>query len=223
MINQRVITIYFITAIICASITYFGILPNLSKSLQIIKQINSTQKQLNGIAEEKKILTDLSKNENLEKLLTFATNAIPETTRENELTNELNNLTRNAGVSLNEKINIDNAQASPGKVKFSFSLSGNFSSMIKFFTLSEKSSRLLTFENIDLTKTGNNKLIAQISGTAYWTKIDLKNTDESVSYEVTTNTIKKLQNLTEPEPSIITPAETGFGRLDPFNDIKNNQ
>lgn len=231
MINKRVIIIYLITACVCASIAYFGILPNLSKSLNTIKQIGLTQKKLTNLAHEKDILTALSKNENLEKLLIFAVNSIPADARPNQLATEINSLIQNTGMTLNNKIVINNNTQSTqnstnnsvqtDEANFSLNLTGDFSSFIKLLTLSEKTSRLVSIKNIDLTESTNNKITAQITGTAYWATVDTDNADDVTKYEVATSTIKKLQSLTEPEPAIITPAETGFGRLDPFANIKN--
>jgi hypothetical protein len=230
MINNRAIVIYIITASICAGISFFGILPNLSKSLGTIKQIGLSQKKLASIAQEKQILANLSKNENLEKLLTFAVNAIPDGARANELTTELNSLVQNTGMTLNNKIIInDTTKTGPNNTNnsgqsndtnFSFNITGDFASIIKVLTLSEKTSRLISIKNINLAQASNNKITAQIGGTAYWTKINTSNIDDITKYEVSTSTIKKLQSLTEPEIGLITPAETGFGRLEPFSDIK---
>lgn len=228
--NKQAILIYFITIIICAAISLFGIAPNFSESLQTIKQTNQVEKELAGIAKEKQILTDLSKNENLEKLLTFAVNAIPDSAHANELALELNTIAQNTGATINNKIVInDNIDTAPNttnnsgqsnETNFSFNLTGDFSSIIKLLTLSEKTSRLISIKNIELTRAANNKITAQVTGTAYWTRIHTSNIDDISKYEVSTSTIKKLRSLTEPEPAIITPAETGFGRLNPFDDIK---
>jgi len=120
------------------------------------------------------------------------------------------------------------ATASPQKtsntaeVNFSLKATGNFSDLTSFLRGMETSSRLITIKSLNLQMgqsgtQGNNQntLSVSITGSAYY-KSEVSIVDNLKNIPVSPETISKFLNLTTYGSPINLPAESGFGRTNPF-------
>lgn len=110
---------------------------------------------------------------------------------------------------------------------FDLILSGTFLSLINYVQVLEKSSRLITLETVSLTQLKGEQtagataapsgITAQISGQAYFKKeVSIEKNLENL--KVSEETLKTFLNLKTYSQTINLPAESGFGRSDPFEE-----
>lgn len=112
--------------------------------------------------------------------------------------------------------------ANAAEVNFSLKATGNFSDLTNFLRGMETSSRLITVKSLNLqmeqsgTQDNNqNTLSVSMVGTAYY-KSDVSIADNLKNIQVSPETISKFLNLTTYGSPINLPAESGFGRTNPF-------
>lgn len=240
---KNVSYIWLITILICAGIGYFLIWPSVTKGLETLKLTKQTNVELKNSTEKKQILTSLSKNNNLVKLTTLATNYIPEASQTGELILELTGMASQANVavdqvSLDSKAPAPEPVATPGstspapvansattspaqEIGFQLKITGDFNSILKFFSLSEVSARLVSIQSLNLSQNSTGgQMSAQITGKSYWKKSTTASTNDVNNIQVSAETIKKLESLTQYSAPINTSAEAGFGRANPFDVVK---
>ena len=246
--NKPIIIIWSITISICAAIGYFIMYPNITNGLKTYNSTKQINEELTNSTQRKKVLTDLSKNNDLAGLTKIATSYIPEDSMAAELILELSGIAKNAGVevdqlSFSNKTSTPSSGPGPGadpsmgegpmgaaavgmvsgnteEVGFQMTISGGFDSIIKFLSLSEVSARLTSIQSISLSedKLGG-KTSAQISGSGYWKKATIMQASDTSSVMITAETIQKLKSLTQNSEPVNTTTEEGFGRANPFDAI----
>ncbi|AKM82070.1 TPA: hypothetical protein DD449_03150 [Candidatus Berkelbacteria bacterium] len=221
------------TSLIVVLFSYFILKPMVNNSWQIHNEIKKTKTDLQDASKKKEVLTALSKNNQLDTLYGIASKYIPLSQNSSELVIEMSAVANQANLKV-EQFSLDNsapkaattttpttstsAVSGVTELKFSIKVSGNFSDFLTFLKNTETSSRLITFNSMQLATT-DNVLSVQLIGSAYWQKDS--NLDQTLTnVTVTQSTIDKFQNLKSYGTPINLPAESGFGRTNPFDVIK---
>jgi Tfp pilus assembly protein PilO len=104
------------------------------------------------------------------------------------------------------------------EVAFTMKLSGTFTDFLNFLRDVDSSSRLISLKTLSLQMTATaeqSTFTAQIGGAAFYKNdVSLANTLDNI--RVSDETIKKFLNLKTYGAPINLPAESGFGRTNPF-------
>ncbi len=242
--KTRPITILGITIILVGAISFLAIKPVVTSIWSAWKDLERAKGDLNQVEEKKKILEELKKNPNLSNVGQIALNYIPTEQESGELVIELtamasaNNLkveetsmektktssqtseeTTTGKASPTPKPSTSTSPSSGAKeVEFTMKLSGGFSDFMNFLRAIDSSSRLISLKNLSLQITQKEKqtvFIAQISGVAFYkSNVSIANTLDNI--RVSDDTIRKFLNLKTYGAPINLPAESGFGRSNPF-------
>lgn len=239
--NKTSWLIIWISTGVALIIGIFMLWPGLSRDWQTLKETNTAKKELEELSQKKQALTELSKNTELDKISQTAAGYIPETVKSSELVLELTAMVNESGMSV-EQISLDSQTAaqiaeedspvtdakktaesqtaSAKAVPFSLKIAGNFQQMMQFFKLAETSSRLIKIEKLGLAQE-KEEFVASLEGTAYWKENQAASLTKSLAdITVSQETLKKFANLRQYATPIDTTAEDGFGRTDPFENIK---
>lgn len=241
--NKTSWTIIGISGGICLLIGIFLLGPALVRDWQTYKDTRSAQKELDELAQKKKALGELAKNPDLDKIQATAAAYMPEEAKSSELVLELTAIVSEAQMSV-EQISLEST-AQPAKeedvtatktsdtattqtakttgtmaqpVGFTLKISGTFENLMNFFKLIETSNRLVVVKGLNLSQE-KDKFTADIKGEAYWKKVGTAD-DSLVNITVATEILQKFANLRQYSTPIDTSAEAGFGRANPFNEIK---
>lgn len=241
--NRTSWIIIAITTIVVFLIGIFFLYPNIKDAWGIVRDTQNVKKDLAEITTREEVLTKLSKNNQLTDLYDIASKYIPENQDSSELVIELTAMADQANMKV-EQVSLDTGttpQSTPdntdaesaaqdktsttksttpnlSELKFTLKLSGNFSDYLTFLKSAETSSRLITFNSMNLSQT-DTTFTAQLTGLAYYKKgTSLENTLENI--QITEATIAKFKNLKTYGIPINLPTESGFGRTNPFDAIE---
>lgn len=229
----------------CLLIGIFMLWPGFSKDWQTLSETKKAKTELQELAQKKTVLLELSKNTDLDSITQAAAGYIPEDAKSSELILELTAIANQSGLAV-EEISLDSTQPAqtakteddgtatttqaktpatktiPAKtVGFSLKVKGSFENLMQYFKLVETSSRLITIANLGLTQSKED-FTAELTGTAYSKaapKAEVQNVELS-AITVTKETLAKFANLTQYSTPIDTSTESGFGRTNPFAEIK---
>jgi len=233
------------TVVVLAAFGFFYLKPQITKTWKAFQETNKANADLNDVAKEKEILSNLSKNNQLSSLYDITSKYIPEEEQSGELVIELTAIANQSNLKVTEisfesavaptatkqdeqtsttktqnQTNQNNQATSEAKsdkineVSFTLKLTGSFSDYLAFLKNIETSSRLITITAMTLNQ-GPDGFSAQLTGKAYWKKGSSLEKNLA-NIEISQETIKKFQNLKTYGSPINLPAESGFGRQDPF-------
>lgn len=228
---------------VCLGLGVFLLYPSFSKSWNTYRQTQAARQELSGLTEKQKVLGDLAKKTDLDKIKEAAASYIPEEAKSSDLVLELSAIVGQANMSM-EQISLENAPQSakeeeeataPNKntttntqtnkntdtnqpVRFTLKIAGTFQNLMHFFQLIEASSRLIAIQNLNLSQV-QDKFTANIEGEAYWKTIEAQE-KSLANITVSAETLQKFQNLRQYSTPIDTATEAGFGRENPFEEIK---
>lgn len=233
-----------ITGGICLVIGIFILGPGLIRDLSTYKATQAAKKELADLAQKQKVLTELGKNTELDKINATAAGYIPEEAKSSELVLELTAIVAASGMSV-EQISLEAATA-PAKpadevvtttktpapvtaadqkkadavqpVSFSLKISGTFQNLMSFFKLTETSSRLISVKSVSFAQ-DKDKFTANIKAEAYWKKITPTTNNSLANITVSAETLQKFANLKTFSTPIDTSTEAGFGRTNPFDAV----
>lgn len=228
---------------VCLLIIIFLLGPGLMRDWETYKVTKTAQKELSELSQKKTVLSELSKNTELEKITTTAAAYIPEEAKSSELVLELSAIVAEAQMSV-EQISLE-AAAAPAKeedvvtdntkgatasqttkttaptaaqpVGFTLKISGTFESLMYFSKLMETSNRLITIQGLNLTQE-EEKFTAEIKGVAYWKKVGTVD-NNLTNITVATETLQKFANLRQYSTPIDTTTDAGYGRANPFQTV----
>lgn len=241
--KSKPITILGVTILIIAAVVFFLIKPVVSSLWSAWKSLENAKEDLKTVEEKRQILEILEKNKELSSVGQIALKYIPKGSESGQLVIELtaiagaNNLKVEETSMEKSKESTSTAtgettaktspapQASPTKttsdikeVEFSMKLSGTFTDFMNFLRAIDTSSRLISLKNIALqmSKTAEQATFAaQIAGVAFYkSDVSISNTIDNI--QVSDDTIRKFLNLKTYGLPINLPAESGFGRTNPF-------
>lgn len=224
---------------ICLLIGIFLLWPGLARDWQTWRETQSAKKELQELAEKQKILGDLAKTADLDKIMTAAANYIPEEAKSSELILELSAIVGQANMAI-EQISLESTTAQPAKeeetattkttqtdqknttsaqpVVFTLKIAGTFGNLMEFFKLIETSSRLIAIQGLKLSQE-QDKFTAEIKGETYWKTVAAAEKGLA-NITVSAETIQKFENLRQYSMPINTATEAGYGRTNPFEEIK---
>lgn len=228
-----------ITAVIGLALGIFLLWPGLSGDWQTWRETQSAKKDLQELAEKQKILGELAKTADLDKIMTAAGNYIPEQAKSSELILELSAMVGQANMAI-EQISLESAAPAPAKeeetattkttqseqkkaapaqsAEFTLKIAGTFSNLMEFFKLIETSSRLMAIQGLNLSQ-AQDKFTVEIKGETYWQTV-ASQAKSLANITVSTETIQKFENLRQYSTPINTSTEAGYGRTNPFEEIK---
>lgn len=230
-----------ITLLICSVISFFLIRPVVSSSWKTYKDTQAAKKDLDEISKRKEVLNELSKNSQLSSLYDTAVTYIPQDSNSGALVIELSAIANNAKMKV-EQVSLEstaapttpqedtsktkpdnsktptpapteNTATAISEIPFTMKLTGTFTDFQKFLQDIETSSRLITISGMNLSQ-NEAGLTVSISGKTYWKKgSNLEKTLANI--QISKETIELFKNL-KTYGTPINPAESGFGRTDPF-------
>lgn len=224
----------------------FLVKPVVSSIYTSWKDLNQSKESIKSIGEKKQVLEALKSNKDLAQVADIAEKYIPKDQESGQLILELtaiaaaNNL-KVEQTSLEKSTEAPKAQddtttgtkttATPGpasspaapetkNVGFTMKINGTFSDFMNFLKAIEANSRLVTIKNMTMQSKidATNKTVlfsVQLAGTAYYK--DKVSTDVSLdNIKISADTLKTFLNLKTYGRAIDLPAESGFGRTNPF-------
>lgn len=244
--KTKPIIIIGVTALIVLGIGFFLIWPTALSVYQGWRDLSSSQENLRLVEEREKAIADLKKNkEQLTNIAAIAEKYIPKSYESSQLVLELTAIAQDNGLVVNQTTmesaktasaskEEDTSAASPTpeasasasasggsasvqNINFSMKLTGPYPNFLNFLKTVETSSKLTVIKTIALqtnAESGNTQLSFQISGASFYKP---KTTIESTTANLVVSkaTIEMFQNLKSfAQP--INPAESGYGRSDPF-------
>jgi len=242
--KSKPITILGVTILIIAAVVFFLIKPVINSLWSAWTSLENAKGDLKTVEEKRQILEILEKNKDLPSVGQIALKYIPEGSESGQLVIELtaiagaNNLKveetsmeksqESTSTPTPEETTTKSSptpQVSPTKtssdikeVEFSMKLSGTFSDFMNFLRAIDTSSRLISLKNLALqmSKTAEQSTFAaQIAGVAFYkSDVSIPNTIDNI--KVSDDTIRKFLNLKSYGLPINLPAESGFGRTNPF-------
>lgn len=220
---------------VCLLISIFLLGPGLINDLKTLKETKIAKKQLTELSQKKAVLGELSKNPDLNKITTTAATYIPDEAKSSDLILELSAMVTEAQMSV-EQISLEAATApatetetttapktkttptAANPVGFTLKISGTFENLMNFCKLMETSNRLIVVQGLDLSQ-DKDKFTADIKGETYWKKVGTVD-DSLANITVAAETLQKFANLKQYSTPIDTSVDAGFGRVDPFAEIK---
>lgn len=212
-----------VTAGVCLGLGVFLLFPGFSRVWKTFRQTQTARQELAGLATKQKVLGELAKNADLDKITAAAASYIPEEAKSSELILELSAIVGQANMAI-EQISLESPTAeqksiaTANPVTFTLKIAGTFQDLMQFFKLIETSSRLIAIQGLNLTQ-AQDKFTAEIKGEAYWKTVapaEKSLTNITVSAE----TIQKFENLRQYSTPINTATEAGYGRTNPFESVK---
>lgn len=229
-----------ITAGICLGLGIFLLFPAFSRLWQTFRQTQAARQELAALDQKQKVLGDLAQNPNLDKISTAAATYIPEEAKSSDLILELSAIVGEAGMAL-EQISLESAAPAPAKeeegttkttttqtgqkkttaaepVGFTLEIAGSFENLMQFFKLMETSSRLIAIKSLDLSQE-QDEFTTSVKGESYWQTVAIQE-KSLANITVSAETLQKFQNLRQYSTPIDTSTEAGFGRTNPFEEIK---
>lgn len=243
MKNKSVIIIA-VTALVVIAIGFFLIWPTVSSLWTGWRNLSSSEAEMQKAQEKTAAINALRKNKvELTNVAAVAENYIPKSYESSQLVLELAAIATDNSLTV-QSTSIDKSTAPPKakdqdeaatapsaapsasasaatsssglqNINFSIKLSGTFPNFLNFLKTVETSSKLTVIKSIALQmdSTGGN-LSAQIAGSSFYKpSVTLESTTENL--KVSAETIKMFLNLKSfAEP--INPADSGYGRGDPF-------
>lgn len=239
--KSRPITILGITIIIIAGIIFFLIKPVVTSVWSAWDDLGKAKEDLKTVEEKRQILEELKNNREINTVGQIALKYIPKESEAGQLVIELtaiagaNNLKveetsmekSKEATSQSEDTSKTSPtpQASPTKealsikeVEFSMKLSGTFIDFMNFLRAIDSSSRLISLRNLALQISQAEKqstFAAQIAGVAFY-KSEVSIADSLENIKISDETVRKFLNLKTYGLPINLPAESGFGRTNPF-------
>lgn len=243
--RTKPITILGITIILIGAISFFAIKPVVVSLWSAWKDLQRAKEDLSQVEEKKRVLEELKKNPNLVNVSQIALKYIPTDQESGELVIELtamagaNNLkveetsmektttssptpeetTTGATKSPSPQPSTSASPSSGAKeVGFTMKLSGTFTDFLNFLRDVDSSSRLISLKTLSLQITSTaaqTTFTVQIGGAAFYkNNVSIANTLDNI--QVSDDTIRKFLNLKTYGAPINLPAESGFGRSNPF-------
>lgn len=239
--KSKPITILGITIIIIAGVIFFLIKPVVVSLWSAWEDLGKAKEDLKTVEEKKQILEELKNNREITTVGQIALKYIPEESEAGQLVIELtaiagaNNLKveetsmekskESTSQSEDTSKTSPTPQTSPTKeavsikeVEFSMKLSGTFTDFMNFLRSIDSSSRLISLRNLALQMSQTEEqstFAAQIAGVAFY-KSEVSIADTLDNVKVSDETVRKFLNLKTYGLPINLPAESGFGRTNPF-------
>lgn len=238
-------TILIITAIVIFVIIFFLIWPVASKALKSWRDLAKEKKNFIFVQEQKEVLENLKKNQDLPLVAEIARKYIPEAQEAGQLILELTAMAQTSNLIV-EQTTLEktsspaktseseetkaspNADSSPSSspapedqlktIDFSMKLSGNFPDLFNFLKAIETSSRLIIIKDISLQSKKEVETVSiqiQMTGSAYF-KDKITLEENLDNIKISEETINKFLNLKTYGQPINLPTESGFGRANPF-------
>lgn len=244
--KSRSLFIIGIAFVIIAAISFLFIKPPATVILKAWQDLKRSEEELKQSEERNKITADLDQNKDeINRVATIARKYIPEDSKSGDLILELTAIAANYNLRV-EKTSLEKSQAtkestdettdatkktatpqpsasasaSSGSVQnvdFTMSLSGSFIDYLEFLKNVETSTRLIIIKSmtVQMGQEPASPVTFQLVGTAFY-KPKVTIADNLDNIKVSQETIDTFLNLKTYAQPINLPQESGFGRVNPF-------